>query len=158
MIDWFCPAQLWVEENGQNDEDKSDSWVGGVSVRAIEKLPTKIHKRESRQSFFWQIFYHIFHSASILRCIGSWGHTCTTNSPSLVSAIQLLHWPIIWCTVVMSMFVSSKWQYVVLPTCWRASVRALFYCYLTFLDHRTNIPRKVSATRQVSASWAPNKF
>ena len=43
------------------------------------------------------------------------------------------------CTVVMSMFVSSKWQRVALPTPWRASVQALFYCYLTFLDHRTNI-------------------
>ena len=52
------------------------------------------------------------------------------------------------CTVVMSMFVLSKWQRVALPTRWRASMRALFCCYLTFLDHRTNI----------SASGAPNKF
>ena len=59
-----------------------------------------------------------------------------------------------WCPVVMSMFVSSKWQRVVLPTRWRASVRTLFYCYLPFLDHRTNISRKV----RVSASGAPNKF
>ena len=46
-------------------------------------------------------------------------------------------------TVVMSMFVLSKWQRVALPTRWRASLRALFYCYLTFLDHRKNISRKV---------------
>jgi len=52
------------------------------------------------------------------------------------------------CTVVMSMFVSSKWK----------GVRALFYCYLTFLDHRTNNSRKVRAPRRVSASGAPNKF
>ena len=58
----------------------------------------------------------------------------------------------------MSMFVSSKWQHVALPTCWRASVRTLFYCYLTFLDHRTNISRKVHAPWRVSALGAPNKF
>jgi len=58
----------------------------------------------------------------------------------------------------MSMFVSSKWQRVALPTGWRASVRPLFYCYLTFLDHKTNISRKVCAPRRVSASGAPNKF
>ena len=52
----------------------------------------------------------------------------------------------------MSMFVSSKWQHVTLPTGWRASVCALFYCYLTFLDHRTNISRKVGTP------GAPNKF
>ena len=62
------------------------------------------------------------------------------------------------CTVVISMFVSSKWQRVVLPTRWRALVRAIFYCYLTFLDHRTNISRKVRAPRHVRASRAPNKF
>ena len=64
----------------------------------------------------------------------------------------------IWCTVVMSMFVSSKWQRVVLPTRWSASVRTLFYCYLTFLDHRTNISRKVRAPRRVIASGEPNKI
>ena len=40
----------------------------------------------------------------------------------------------------------------------RASVRALFYCYLTFLDHRTNISRKVRTLRRINASRAPNKF
>ena len=35
---------------------------------------------------------------------------------------------------------------------------ALFYCYLTFLDDRTNISKKVCAPRRVSASGAPNKF
>ena len=54
-----------------------------------------------------------------------------------------------WCTVVMSMFVSSKWQRVALPTCWRALVRALFYCYLT-CDHRPN-SRKGSGSRKVGA-------
>ena len=54
------------------------------------------------------------------------------------------------------MFVLSKWQRVALPTCWRASVRALFYCYHTFLDHRTNSRRKVRAMSRVSASGAPN--
>ena len=62
------------------------------------------------------------------------------------------------CTVVMSMFVSSKWHRVAHPTRWRASVRARFYCYLTFLDHRTNISRKVRAPMRVSASGAPSKF
>ena len=33
---------------------------------------------------------------------------------------------------------------------------ALFCCYLTFLDHRTNISRKVLAPRRVSASGASN--
>jgi len=37
-------------------------------------------------------------------------------------------------------------------------VRALFYCHLNFLDHRTNISRKVGAPRRVSLSGAPNKF
>ena len=64
----------------------------------------------------------------------------------------------IGCIVVMSMFVLSKWQRVVLSTRWHASVRTLFYCYLTFLDHRTNISRKVCAPRRISASGAPNKF
>ena len=36
--------------------------------------------------------------------------------------------------------------------------RALFYCYLTFLDHRTNISRKVRTPRLVRVSRAPNKF
>ena len=58
----------------------------------------------------------------------------------------------------MSMFVLSKWQCVALQTRWRASVLALFYCYLTFLYHRTNISRKVRALRRVSTSGAPNKF
>jgi len=58
----------------------------------------------------------------------------------------------------MSMFVLSKWQRVALPTRWRASVPAFLYFYLTFLDHRTNISRKVHAPRHVSASGAPNKF
>ena len=62
------------------------------------------------------------------------------------------------CTVVMSKFFPSKWQRVALPTRWRASVRTLFYCYLTFLDQRTNISRKVHAPRRVSTSGAPNKF
>jgi len=35
---------------------------------------------------------------------------------------------------------------------------ALFYCYVTFLDHRTKICRKVRAPRRVSALGAPNKF
>ena len=61
-------------------------------------------------------------------------------------------------TVVMSMFVLSKWQRVALPMRWHASVRALFYYYLTFLDPRTNISRKVGVPRHVSASGAPNKF
>ena len=58
----------------------------------------------------------------------------------------------------MSMFVSSKWQRVALPTHWRASVGALFYCYITFLNHIKNIGRKVRAPRHVSALGAPNKF
>ena len=58
----------------------------------------------------------------------------------------------------MSMFVSSKWQRLVLTTRWRASVRVLFYCYLTFLDHRTNISKKVHAPRRVSVTGAQNKF
>ena len=49
------------------------------------------------------------------------------------------------CIDVLSMFVLSKWQHVALPTRWCASVCALFYCYLTFLDHTTNISRKVHA-------------
>jgi len=60
------------------------------------------------------------------------------------------------CCYVHVCFV--KWQRVALPTRWRTSVRTLFYCYLTFLDHRTNISRKVRAPRCVSASGAPNKF
>ena len=62
------------------------------------------------------------------------------------------------CTDVMSMFVSSKWQHVALLTRWCASMCALFYCYLTFLDHRTNISRKVHAPRCISALGAPNTF
>ena len=62
----------------------------------------------------------------------------------------------IQCTVVMSMFASSKWQHVALPLRWRASVRALFYCYHTFLDHTTNISQKVCAPRCVNVSGAPN--
>jgi len=38
---------------------------------------------------------------------------------------------------------------VALPTHGCASVRAFFDCYLTFLDHRTNISRKVCAPRRV---------
>ena len=53
------------------------------------------------------------------------------------------------------MFVLSKWQRVALPTRWRASVRPLLYCYHTFLDHTTNINRKLLAPRHVSASGAP---
>ena len=59
---------------------------------------------------------------------------------------------------VLSMFVMSKWQSVVLLTRWRASVRALFYWYHTFLDHTTNISIKVCAPRCISASGAPNNF
>ena len=66
--------------------------------------------------------------------------------------------PLTWCTVVMSMFVSFKWQRVALLMRWRASVRTLFYWYITFLDHRTNISRKVHAPRFISASGASNKF
>jgi len=57
-----------------------------------------------------------------------------------------------WCLFHIR-FIQGKW--VALPTRWRASVRALFYCYHTFLDHRTNINRKVRALRCVSASGAP---
>ena len=39
---------------------------------------------------------------------------------------------------------------------WRASVRALYYSFHTFLDQTTNISRNVRAPRRVSASWAPN--
>ena len=60
-----------------------------------------------------------------------------------------------WCIDVSSMFVLSKWQCVALPTRWQASVRALFYCYYTFLDHTTNMRRKLRAPRRVSASGAP---
>ena len=60
--------------------------------------------------------------------------------------------------LLLSMFVLSKWQRVALPTRWRTSVRALLYCYLTFLDHRTNIRRKVRTPRRVSALGEPNKF
>ncbi len=63
-----------------------------------------------------------------------------------------------WCCDVLSIFVLSKWQHVALPTRWHASVRTLFYCYLTFLDQRTNISRKVRAPRHVSASGVPKKF
>ena len=56
-----------------------------------------------------------------------------------------------WCCDVLSMFVLSKWQRVALPTRWRASVRALSYCDYTFLDHTTNISRKVRTPRCVSA-------
>ena len=58
----------------------------------------------------------------------------------------------------MSMFVLSKWLRVALQTRWRASVRALFYCYLIFLDHRTNISRKVRTPRRVRVLGVPNKF
>ena len=75
-----------------------------------------------------------------------------------LSRIKLKDWDPGRCTVDMSMFVSSKWQRVALPTRWCPCVRALFYCYLTFLDHRTNVSRKVCAPRHVSASGAPNKF
>ena len=34
----------------------------------------------------------------------------------------------------------------------------LFYCYHTFLDHRTNISRKLHARRRVSVSGALSKF
>ena len=61
-----------------------------------------------------------------------------------------------WCTVIMSMFVSSKWQREALPMRWHASVHAIFYCYHTFLDNRTNVSRKVRAPRRVSALGAPN--
>ena len=54
------------------------------------------------------------------------------------------------------MFVLSKWQCVALTTCWRASVRALFNSFPTFLDQTTNISRKVRAPRRVSASGASN--
>ena len=54
------------------------------------------------------------------------------------------------------MFVLSKWQHVSLPKHWCASVRALFYCYYTFLDHTTKISRKVRELRRISASGAPN--
>ena len=39
---------------------------------------------------------------------------------------------------------------------WRASERTLLNCYHTFLDHTTNISRKVRAPRRVSALGAPN--
>jgi len=45
------------------------------------------------------------------------------------------------------MFVLSKWQRVALLMRWCALVLSLFYWYLTFLDHRTNISRKVRAAR-----------
>ena len=38
----------------------------------------------------------------------------------------------------------------------RQSDAPLFYCYHTFLDHTTNINRKVRAPRRVSALGAPN--
>ena len=60
-----------------------------------------------------------------------------------------------WCDV-LSMFVLYKWQCVALPMCWCTSVRALFYCYHTYLDHTTNISWKVRAPRRVSGSGAPN--
>ena len=62
------------------------------------------------------------------------------------------------CPFVLSMFVSSKWQRVGLPMRWRGSVSALFYCWHTFLDHRTNISRKVRAPRRASVSGAPNNL
>ena len=56
------------------------------------------------------------------------------------------------------MFVSSKWQHVALPTRWCASVRALCYCYLTFLDHRTNIISKVHAPMRVRSAKQVSKL
>ena len=61
-----------------------------------------------------------------------------------------------WCFDVLSMFVLSKWQCVALQMRWRVSVRTLFYSYHTFLDHTTNISRKVCKPRRVSVSEAPN--
>ena len=61
-----------------------------------------------------------------------------------------------WCYDVLSMFVLSQWQRVALPMCWPTSVRGLFYCYHPFLDHTTNISRKVHAPRHAIASGAPN--
>jgi len=58
------------------------------------------------------------------------------------------------CCDVLSMFVLSKWHHVLLPTHWHASVRLLFYCNHTFLDHTTNISRKVHAPRRISLSGA----
>ena len=55
----------------------------------------------------------------------------------------------------LSMLVFSKWQCVALPSCWHTFVRALFYWLHAFLDHTTNIRRKVHAPRRVSALWAP---
>ena len=57
------------------------------------------------------------------------------------------------CCDVLSMFVLSKWQCVVLPMHCRAAVCALFYWFHTFFDHTTNISRKVRATRCVSIRW-----
>ena len=60
------------------------------------------------------------------------------------------------CCDVLFMFVLSKWQCVALPMRWRAWVHAHFYCYHTFLDHTTNISRKMHTPLPVSASGAQN--
>ena len=57
----------------------------------------------------------------------------------------------------MPMLFLSKWQRVALPMRWSASVRALFYCYLTFLDHRTNISRKSARTEACQRVRSPKQ-
>ena len=47
-------------------------------------------------------------------------------------------------------------QRLVLPTRWRASVHALFYCYWLCDPRRCEIKKKVSAQRRVSMSEAPH--
>ena len=88
-------------------------------------------------------------------------HKLPLSTYIMLVEIPLVKWipAMLWgCTVVMPMFVSSKWQRVALPTRWRASVRALFFCYLTFLDHRTNISRKVRARQHVGSAKQVSKL
>ena len=98
--------------------------------------------------------------SSIQRWSGLWHNGIISNWFTRI-CLSWWHqelWTVFECCDVLSMFVMSKWQCVVLLTCWRASVRALSYCYHTFLDHTTNISRKVHTLRRISVSERQTMF
>ena len=95
--------------------------------------------------YMWVSYYH--GSCCEFACVFS-VHACLYKC--LFGA--LMNYPCLFCP-------SDNFENCfALPTRWRASVCALFYCYLTFLDHRINIRRKVRAPRRVSVSGASKKF
>ena len=151
-------ACVWIvksietSQDERREEDERSAWKSGVQHFLMGFLITSYN---SWQPFAIMYFLLYFHASFFGILAKNWNFWMNKNDLKAVCFLKsfIIGMSVIirWCDV-LSMFVLSWWQSVALPTCWCTSVRALFYCYHTFLDHTTNISRKVH-TWGAPARW-----